>query len=170
MFIYTVKAQKLKLWASLVASTMIIVTVITITPTAKSDYQYPEEILPSVMTMSAKDFKNIATNDDRIAFLKKYGWEVVTEPHEVAEVDIPVNFDAVYEKYNQLQIGEGLDLEKYKGKSVKRYTYLVSNYDYEGTVYANLLIYKDRVIGGDICSAKLDGFVHGLTKGNNFLT
>jgi len=170
MFIYSVKAQKIKLWASLTASAVIITSVVFLTPKGERDYQYPEGSLPSVMTLSSSDFKNIETNEDRIEFLKKYGWEVESEPREIAEVDIPVNFDAVYEKYNQLQIGEGLDLEKYKGKSVKRYTYLVSNYEYEGTVLANLLIYKNRVIGGDICSAKLDGFVHGLTKGNNFLT
>lgn len=170
MFIYSVKAQNVKLWASLAASAVIITTVVLMTPAKGKDYQYPDEALPSVMTLSAADFKNVSSNEDRIEFLKKYGWEVESEPREIAEVDIPANFDAVYEKYNQLQIGEGLDLEKYKGKSVKRYTYLVSNYDYEGTVLANLLIYKDRVIGGDICSARLDGFVHGFTKGNNFLT
>ena len=57
-------------------------------------------------------------------------------------------YDDIYQKYNQLQITDGMNLEKYKGKSVKRYTYLVSNYDYNGTVYANLIIYKEITLVG----------------------
>ena len=169
MFIYSVKGQNLKLLAALFLSiTMIVLTVILI-PGTGNDYVYPDGTLPAIKNLSPSDFKNISTNEDRIAFLKRFGWEVETEAREIVEVTVPNEFDPIYQQYNQLQIGEGLDLEKYKGKSVKRYTYLVSNYDYDGTVYANLLIYRDRVIGGDICSAKLDGFVHGLTKENNFL-
>lgn len=170
MFIYSVKGQNLKLVASLVLSVAIIITAIIFIPNTANDYKYPVEVLPAVKNMSASDFKNIKTNEDRIAFLKRYEWEVEPEAREVVEVIIPQEFDPIYEKYNQLQLGEGLDLRKYKGKSVKRYTYLVTNYKYDGTVLANLLIYKERVIGGDICSARFDGFVHGLTKGNNFLT
>lgn len=170
MFIYSIKGQNLKLYLSIAVSVLAVVLVIAFVPTASNDYLYPEEILPAVKNMEPADFKNIATNEDRVAFLKQFGWEVDENAREVIEVTIPVNFDPIYEKYNQLQIGEGLDLEKYKGKTVKRYTYLVNNYDYEGTVLANILIYKERVIGGDICSASVDGFVHGLTKGNNFLT
>jgi hypothetical protein len=170
MFIYSVKGQNLKLMLSLALSALIIITVVFVFPRPTSDYIYPEDALPAVRSLSSEDFKNIETNEDRIEFLRLFGWEVEAEAKEIIQVVIPNEFDPVYEKYNQLQIGEGLDLEKYKGKSVKRYTYLVSNYEYDGTVYANLLIYKDRVIGGDICSAKLDGFVHGFTKENNFLT
>ena len=60
---------------------------------------------------------------------------------------------------------QGLDLSDYKRKSVTRYTYLITNYpNYEGKVYANLLIYKDRVVGGDVCSADVNGFIHGFSK------
>ncbi len=170
MLIYSVKAQNLKLLFSLIASALVIVLIVIFVPNNAGDYVYPEDVLPAVKNMRASDFKNIATNEDRILFLKNYGWEVDENAREIIEVTIPAKFDPIYEKYNQLQIGEGLDLEKYKGKTVKRYTYLVNNYEYDGTVLANLLIYKNQVIGGDICSAKLDGFVHGFTQGNNFLT
>ena len=82
---------------------------------------------------------------------------------------VPREFDSVYEQYNQMQLSEGLDLKKVAGKQVKRYTYVVTNAEYEGTVLANLLIYKDNVVGGDVCSARLDGFVHGLSRENDFL-
>ena len=42
-------------------------------------------------------------------------------------------------------------------------TFVVTNYpDYEGTVYANVLVYRNRVIGGDVCSADVTGFVVGF--------
>ena len=57
----------------------------------------------------------------------------------------------------------GLDLSRYKRKDVMRYTYEVIGYPgYNGVVYANLLIYKNKVIGGDICSADVNGFVTSL--------
>ena len=166
----SVKGQNLKLALSLIASVLIIALVLVLHPMGEKSYVYPDEVLPAVKHLSPSDFKKISTNEDRVRFLMRFGWEVDPEAKEVLEVTVPEKFDAVYQSYNQLQVGEGLDLEKYKGKSVKRYTYLVNNYDYEGTVYANLLIYKNTVIGGDICSARSDGFVHGLTKGNDFLT
>ena len=62
-----------------------------------------------------------------------------------------------------MQKEQGLNLAKYKGKTVTRYTYKVTNYpDYEGTVYVSLLIYKNKVVGGDVCSADVNGFVHGF--------
>ena len=43
--------------------------------------------------------------------------------------------------------------------------YTVTNYgNYNGTVLANLLVYRGRVIGGDICSADANGFIHGFSK------
>jgi hypothetical protein len=110
-------------------------------------------------------FKNIKSNDDRIAFLTSFGWEVGYEAVEIEEVTIPEEFDDVYKQYNELQKGQGLDLSKYKGKDVKRYTYLVSNHPSgETEVHANLLIYKNKIIGGDICSAKYGGFMHGFAS------
>ena len=54
---------------------------------------------------------------------------------------------------------------KYKGKEVMRYTYEVTNYpEYEGRVYANLIVYRNKVIGGDICSADAQGFLQGFVK------
>jgi hypothetical protein len=49
------------------------------------------------------------------------------------------------------------------GKRCKRYAYTVTNYP--GTdqpIRANLLIYKNKVVGGDICSLDANGFIHGF--------
>ena len=70
--------------------------------------------------------------------------------------------------YNEIQKQQGLDLTKYQKKTAKRYTYKVTNYpNYEGTVYANIIIYRDKVIAGDICSADSRGFIHTLSMPEN---
>ena len=99
-------------------------------------------------------------------FLSQFGYVVDETPVETCEVLIPKEFDRVFAAYNELQKSEGLDLSRYKGKRMMRYTYSVTNYDgYTDPVYANILVYKNRVVGGDVCSADPSGFAHGLTKG-----
>ena len=64
-----------------------------------------------------------------------------------------------------MQKEQGLSLAPYKGKEVTRYTYKVTNYEgYEGEVYINLLVYRSKIIGGDVCSADSSGFIHGFSK------
>lgn len=104
-----------------------------------------------------------ATNEQRIAFLTQYGWEVSQEPVEVKEIVIPETFGDVYNNYNKIQTEQGFELTDYQGKSVKRWTYTVTNYpgyEEKECVLANILVYEDKVIGGDICSTELDGFMH----------
>jgi hypothetical protein len=97
--------------------------------------------------------------------LSQFVYAVDASPIESVEVVIPKEFDKVFAAYNELQKGEGLDLVRYKGKTAMRYTYTVTNYEgYDDVVYANLITYKNKVIGADICSADPSGFAHGLTK------
>ncbi len=102
-------------------------------------------------------------NEQRIAFFKQFGWEVSEQPLSVEEVVIPQEFNAVYERYNQLQKSQGMDLTKYVGKTVKKVVYEILNYQRQDTiVYGTLLIYDNKVIGGDISSAELNGFMCGF--------
>ena len=79
---------------------------------------------------------------------------------------IPDEFDRIYTGYNNIQKEQGLDLSKYRKKELTRYTFEVTNYNgYDGKVYANVLVYRNKVVGGDICSADITGFVHGFEKG-----
>ena len=88
---------------------------------------------------------------------------VEPEADEVVEVQIPKEFDDVFTNYNAIQKTQGCNLEKYAGKRCKRYTYVVTNYPGQtDNVRANILVYKDRVIGGDVCSLELGGFMHGF--------
>lgn len=103
------------------------------------------------------------SNEDRIAFLKQFGWEVQAEPVEIREVTVPAAFNDVYEKYNQIQKEQGLDLTRYAGKICKQWVYQVENATDRGApVRATLLVYGGKVIGGDISSTPLDGFMCGF--------
>ena len=107
--------------------------------------------------------KGVRTNEDRIAYLGSYGWTVSEEPVSVEELIIPEEFDETYSQYLDLQASQGFDLTEYAGKRVKRYTYQVTNYPTgETDIQAGLLIYKTTVSGGDVLSAQLGGFIHGL--------
>lgn len=105
------------------------------------------------------------SNPERIAFLEQNGWEVEETPVIPGNVRIPSVFDDVYEGYNKIQMEQGFDLKKYAGKEVERYQYVVTNYpNYSGKVRANLLVFDGKIIGGDICSIELDGFMHGILQ------
>ena len=111
------------------------------------------------------NYEKIKSNADRVTFLKQFGWEVDAQPINEQEVIIPAEFDKIFAAYNELQKSQGLNLTKYRGKDVTRYTFAIKNYEgYDGTVWANVLVYRNRVIGGDICSADVSGFVHGFEK------
>jgi hypothetical protein len=118
--------------------------------------------MPAPAVSPASQF-DASTNSGRIAFLKSFGWNVSSNPTEVVEVIIPQSFDAVYLNYNEIQKSQGYNLELYKGVRVKRWTYDISNYPGATGVRANLLVYNGAVIGGDVSSVALDGFMQGFS-------
>ncbi len=157
MFIYSVKASNLKFVAMILLSLTVICALIVLIPRYDSMTVFADD--GSVVYTGAK------TNEGRIDFLRKFGWEVSSTPVEEKEIVIPSEFDTVFSGYNDLQKLQGLDMSRYKRKTVTRYTYTVTNYEgYEGTVYANLFIYRGKVIGGDICTESAEGFIHGFSK------
>ena len=159
MFLYSMRASTVKFFAVVCVALVTLITLITFVPT------YGESADKTVSKESEINYDGIKTNEDRMDFLRQFGWEVKSEPITASEVRIPSEFDKVFTTYNELQKRQSLDLSKYKGKEITRYTYEISNYpDYDGTVYANLIIYKNRVIGGDICTADVEGFIHGFEK------
>jgi len=117
-----------------------------------------------VETAAAVSPKGIKTNEDRLEYLAGYGWQVNEAPLATQELVIPDEFDESYTDYLSLQAEQGFDLEKYAGKRVKRYTYEITNYPSgESGVQVNLLICRNTVVGGEVLSAELDGFLHGLS-------
>ena len=113
------------------------------------------------------NYSGVSASSDILKFISSKGWEVDKEPDEVREIIIPSEFDDVYNNYNAIQIKDGYDLTDYAGKRVKRWTYTVLNYpgyENEEFIKINILMYDDEIIGGDICSIRLDGFMHGFNK------
>lgn len=108
-----------------------------------------------------------ASNEDRVAYLKSFGWEVDPSPVETQEVKIPKELPDVLSKYNTLQQAQGFDLEEFGGKTVKRFVYEVTNYpDTTDSYFATLLVYKDAVIGGDVSSSAQNGVMQGFQYPN----
>ncbi len=97
-------------------------------------------------------------------YVASLGWDIEQTPIERADVDIPLQFDSVYNEYNRLQKQAGFDLMDYRGKRVTRYTFSVKNFDDVEGVRANVLEYKGKIIGGDIMTVAIDGFMAPLTK------
>ena len=112
---------------------------------------------------ASAEVKHIRTNDDRLAYLGGLGWEVSLQPIATEELLIPQQFDDSYNDYLKLQEDQGFDLARYCGKRIKRYTYQLTNYPgQDEPMQIALLVYKNRVIGGQIQSAS-GSVLHGLT-------
>ena len=159
MFIYSMRANTIKFFAVICLALTALITLVAFVPTYVSGDSVQARIDASY------NYEKIKNNDDRINFIKQFGWEVEAQPIKEQQVTIPKEFDKVFAAYNEIQRKQGLDLSSFKKKSVMRYTYVVTNYpDYEGEVYINVLIYRNNVIGGDVCSADVNGFVHGFER------
>ena len=157
MFVYSVKTSKMKIAVLLAAVVIVAAGVVFVALRGEQP-----ALNDGAISLKAGDAQQ------RVAFLSQFGWKITEDPIEVAEVIIPAEFDEVYTKYNELQKTQNFDLLPYSSMRVKRWTYEVLNYPgYEnrsGVVQANLLIYDGVVIGGDICSADVSGFIHGFEK------
>ena len=158
LFIYTCRATTLRLVGILILAAILLVTLAVMVPV------YGNEAPVSADDGQEISFPKIRTNEDRVSFLAQFGLQVEGEPEE-EEVRLPSEFDRVFAAYNELQKRQGLDLSRYAGRKVRRYTYRVTNYgDTDRPVYATVIIYKNRVIGGDLCSPGQGGFVQTFDK------
>ena len=156
MFVYSFRASTAKFFAVVALALTTLVLLIVFVPTYAAGESAASET-------TVYRYTKIRTDGDRREFLRQFGWEVAETVVEEREVTVPSEFDKVFAAYNELQKEQGFDLSKYRKKTVMRYTYEITNFeDYEGTVYANLILYRNRVIGADICSADVSGFICGL--------
>ena len=157
MFIVTAHLPKKRLLAALAALLCCGVAVLTGIFCARG--------LSAVSASSpvSAEVKGLKDNESRVAYLEGLGWTVSADPIATEELLIPEVFDESYADYLALQTEQGFDLTAYCGKRVKRYTYEVLNHPSGETgVQAALLIYKNRLIGGEVLSVNPDGFIHSL--------
>ena len=162
MFIYSIRAATLKFVGIICVTLAALIAVVAFVPV----YTREDSSLNGIsVNAEATDYSydKVKSVGDVVAFLSQFGWTVNGATAETAEVTIPAEFDKIFASYNEIQKAQGLDLSKYKKKDLTRYTLEVTNYpDYDGKVYANVLVYRGKVVGGDICSADVSGFVHGF--------
>ena len=164
MFIYSLRASTLKLLGIISVTLIALVAIIVFVPVYADGMG---AIGTSAMVEGSKDinYDKVKSAADAVNFLAQFGWTVDGGKPESKSVTIPAEFDKVFAAYNEIQKAQGLDLAKYKKKELTRYTFEVTNYEgYEGKVLANVLVYRGKVVGGDICSADVSGFVHGFEK------
>lgn len=153
MYIISLKLDKTKILVSVAALCLVVAVTCIIAPQSSKD------VLNSNVDVSAK------STQDHVDFLSEYGYNVVDNPIRIQEVIIPSEFGTEYTEYNNFQKLSGFNLDKFKNSRVKQYTYKVIGYDdSDDEVVANLLVHKNKIIGGDISSTKFGGFTHGFVK------
>ena len=153
MFIYTAKLSKGKM--AIVAAIAAAVILLMILLMNRGTGTSMETAAPKLSTPEA-----------RVEYLASCGYTVSPEPLRTQEVLIPKEFTEVYDQYNSLQQSQGFDLLKYRGKRVMQYVYAIENWPEENAdpVYATLLVYKNKLIGGDISRGGEDGFLRPLLE------
>lgn len=154
MFIFSVKADKRKICIVLAAVLVVVTSVIVVLKLRSNK--------PSAECAGVKYTLCAATNEERVAFFSQFGWQVEPEPIEIKEVTIPATFNDVYMNYNKIQKEQGLDLMPYAGKACKQWVYEVVNYPNEPDVRGTILVVDNRVIGGDLSTTAVDGFMTGF--------
>ena len=113
-------------------------------------------IVTQVLSVKAERIM-LNTNAERVEYIKSLKIDILSDEYKMKTVTIPKEFGKVYENYNKLQLSANFDLRDYKGKEVVVYTYSCGN---EKNV--NLMIYKGRLIGGDVSEMSLDGSMKAL--------
>ena len=98
------------------------------------------------------------------AYLAELGWSVEGEPVR-DQVALPEAFDGQYEDFLRLQEAGGFDLRPLAGSVVTRYTFTLTNYPTgEAGILADVMVLEGRIVGGDIRSPALDGFMEPLRQ------
>ena len=102
------------------------------------------------------------TAEERVNYINSLGFETDSS-EESKEIIIPTRFNDVYNKYNEIQKKQGLDLAEYKGKTAVMYTYHITNYGDNDNVIAHLIVFDGQLIGADLCDTSADnGFLVAL--------
>ena len=164
MFVFTTKLNPVKLLAAGAAFVALAAGILyAVLPHGESD-PGAAEAAETASRLKVADAEDVRT------FLQSYGWETSASGKE-EKVVIPSDWNATFENYNVVQKAQGFDLGRYKGKEMTRYTFEITNYpDQNETVLANVLVYRGKVAGGDVSTARADGYMHGFSppEGSSF--
>lgn len=110
----------------------------------------------SVYCDSFGEYSTLAQTDEQVEAFAQQFYEVESL-YSLQEVYVPVKFNDVYERYNELQKLQGLDLEPYQGEKCRLYMYSLSDFDIDGKQgIMSVIVYRGKVIGGDISNQVKD--------------
>ncbi len=151
MFVFSFKAATVKMLGAAVACAAIAILAVSLMPDAGHSVNVNKIVTPKDVRL-----QGVNSTEKQVDLLSKLGVEVEPEPVQSGNVAVPKKFDAVLEKYNELQKKQGFDLKKLRGKTVSRYTYAVSDMNEELKIgddkcFVTLILYKNKVVGADIC-------------------
>ena len=167
MFVFSLKASGLKYLLSAVICAVVATVVILLMP--DTDHSVSVNGTLSEYEDGKIRFVGIKDMDGVISFAESLGFGVDKSSAETVEVKIPSKTDAVLEEYNNLQKSQGFNLMKYKNKKAVRYTFKVTSLPDEQSlpeddVLLTVILYKDKVIGGDVYFTGKDARVTGILK------
>ncbi len=151
MFVFSFKASSFKIICVLCACVIAVSVAVTLMPDVGSSLNVNK-------IEAVKELEKISVKNDkgRIEYLSALGYGVEKEPVSTSSEMLPKVFDAVMERYNDLQRLQGFDLSKCSGKKVTGYTYKVITFPdgtspSDGAYYATLICYKNKVVAADLC-------------------
>jgi hypothetical protein len=118
----------------------------------RTDSGYRSGILPSARPQETAP----------LDYLQSLGWDVSGEP-VCDQVLMPDSFSDAYSGFLAIQEKGGFDLTACAGQTVTRYTFTLNNYPTgEQGILADVMVLDGRIVGGEIRSPKLDGFMRAL--------
>lgn len=154
MLAVSIRSGKRKLFAAL-AAVLLVVTLVLV---------FTKAVGPAAASggSGTKFSVDAGTPEKRVAFFNQFGWQVKPEPVSEKQVVIPQTFDDVYTNYNNVQLEQGMNLKNYAGKTCTQWVYEITNYPEGTSVRGTILVLDGKVIGGDLSTPELDGFMTGF--------
>ncbi len=109
---------------------------------------------------------DLSTVEGRQAYLLGLGWEIDPATEEHRSVVVPDILEGVMEDYNKMQLEQGCDLSRHLGEKCDQYTYELKNYpgNSGSTVLITIYVQGRELIAGDIHTAAINGFMHGIKR------
>lgn len=102
-------------------------------------------------------------NDTVKEFISKYGWIIDEKSAIIEETKIPEKFEGAVSDYDAMLKKAGFNLEKYKGKTLKRYSYQIKNHK-EQYAQVNVFTYKNKIAFADVVVPRIDGYMHNIDE------
>ena len=124
-------------------------------------------LLLEILSVFPETTAQVTDNSSRIDFIKNLGLVPNETLVEEKTLLIPEKFTDVWNRYNEIQKAAGYDLSLFSGKIPTLYKYEISDFKDGSSAYINIIILDGKVIGGDISSTELNGFMLPLKEFEN---